>query len=84
MQREGGGNPELPIGLEIFVMSKLIFTLYWVPGIHYTTKKEKDRMRKGKEKGERGRKKEEGGGCERGAGREVLRSYRVFLLFDHI
>lgn len=41
-------------------------------------------MRKGKEKGERGRRKEEGGGCERGAGREVLRSYRVFLLFDHI
>lgn len=84
MCRERRGNPKLAIGLEIFVMSKLIFTLCWVPGIHYTTKKERDRMRKGKEKGERGRRKEEGGGCERGAGKEVLRSYRVFLLFDHI
>lgn len=80
-ERERRGNPELAIGLEVFVMSKLIFTLCWGSGIHYTTKKERDRMRKGKEKGERGRKKEEGGGCERGAGREVLRSYEEFFFF---
>lgn len=79
--RERGGNPEPAIGLDIFVMSKLVFTLCWVPGIHYITKKERSRMRKGKGKGERGREKEGGGGCKRGAGRELLRSSTASFFF---
>lgn len=79
--RERGGNPELAIGLAIFVMSKLIFTFCWVPGIHYTTKKERDRMRKGKEK-EKGGEKRRKGVAVRGAwGKEVLRSYTEFFFF---
>lgn len=79
--RERGGNPEPAIGLDIFVMSKLVFTLCWVPGIHYITKKERSRMRKGKEKGERGREKEGGGGCERGAGESYSEATRRFSSF---
>lgn len=58
-------------------MSKLIFTLCWVPLINYITKKKRDRMGKGEE--------EEGGsGRVRGQGEVTTQRLHAPFLFERI